>query len=64
MSATLHARPASAQTMFNPKIQAVTGNRPADTATVVQRTTYYRALIGLALDACGPTVVRTLQGFT
>jgi hypothetical protein len=50
--------------MFNPKIQAVTGNRPADTATVVQRTTYYRALIGLALDACGPTVVRTLQGFT
>ena len=61
------ARPASVQTLFNSKVTILTGNRPMTpfNPTATEWVTYYRALIGLALDACGPTVVRQTQsGFT
>lgn len=65
INANIQARPQAFRDRVKNDITTVTGNRPpapfgaADAAWVV----YYRALIGVALDACGPDVVATMTGF-
>lgn len=62
----IQARPEAFQARVITVISTVTGNRPtiAFSPSAIEWRVYYRALMGVALDACGPNVVKTLPGFT
>ncbi len=58
------SRPDPSQKRAKAALDTVIGKRPASPFEAGGAwKTYYQALIGVALDACGPSVVRTLPGF-
>jgi len=65
ITANIRARPAAFQSRVSAEVSAVMGNRPT---TIFSPTDpawdiYYRALIGVALDASGPAALAALEGF-
>jgi hypothetical protein len=66
INTNIQARPDDFKKRVNDAVATVTGKRPPGVFNAADAVwgVYYRALMGVALDACGPEVVASLAGFT